>query len=478
MSQRHPNLLFLVTDQQQRGTLASYGNPIIQMPHLNRLAAQSTLFERAYCAQPVCGPARATLFTGTYPHWHGQITLDGPMRDDVSFLTDLIDDRWCRGFFGRTAHNCYADEPAPRADSLDEVEFTNLAPVDWLRARGIEPLNGETFTKADRPLLPEELGEPAYLAELACDFIARHAHHPFALTVSINEPHDPFSGPLNELHSVSDVTLPNNFLPPKTNQPRKALLEHLHYRNCGKEGVSLDTEEGWRLSIARYWGLCAQADRAIGRILAALDQHGIADDTLVVMTSDHGEMAGSHQLFGKNVMFDESIGVPLIMRLPGQRAGHSVPGPVSHAHVVPTILDVLGLPRPGHLQEPSLLPHLKGEQPGPTAAFAEWTGINYVVAATLESEPLPKWLAGVTDREAGMRDLGDAVRCVVTEDGWKLCWSELRQHELYDLNRDPGELDNLAFLPESVPRFAELAAMIRRWQENTGDLLELNLPPD
>ena len=168
-------------------------------------------------------------------------------------------------------------------------------------------------------------------------------------------------------------------------------------------------------------GLCAQVDRALGRVFDQLDAAGVTDDTLVIFTADHGELAGSHQLFGKNLMFEESIGVPLLISRPGQRGARHVRAPVSHVDVAPTVLDELGIAAPSHLQGRSLTPWLDGAGPSARPAFVEWTGINYLVHDDLQRDPLPGYLARITTRAAGLADLADRVRCVIAPDGWKFC---------------------------------------------------------
>ena len=470
-SSTSPNLLLIVTDQQARSTVAAYGNDRIQVPRMNALAERSTVFDRAYCAQPVCGPARACLFTGTWPHHNGQVTLGRhPMHDHIPCLTDMLDDRWVCGFFGRSGSHRYADGPAPRAGGIDELDFNDIAPDHLLRAHGLTPVDGVRFGKADRPAIPEHLGGPSNIAAKACDFIRRHAGRPFALTLCFYEPHDPLSGPLDDLHPFDQVPLPDNWHhPPGPDQPRKALLEHLSVLHHRKDGIALRSELAWRLLIQRYWGLCTQVDRALGRVFDQLDASGAAGDTLVILTADHGELAGSHQLFGKNLMYEESIGVPLLISRPGQRRDRHVHAPVGHVDIVPTVLDELGVAAPEHLQGTSLTPWLDGADPPPRPAFVEWTDINYLVHEDLKRDPLPDYLAEVTTRDAGLADLADAVRCIVTPEGWKFCLSPAGQHELYDLNDDPGETANLAFRPEHAERCRDLTARIRDWQVATGD---------
>ena len=354
---------------------------------------------------------------------------------------------------------------------IDELDFNDVAPDHLLRAHGLTPIDGVRFGKMDRPAIPEHLGGPANIAARACDFIRRHAGRPFALTLCFYEPHDPLSGPLDDLHPFDQVPLPDNWHhPPGPDQPRKALLEHLSVLHHPKDGIALRSELAWRLLIQRYWGLCTQVDRALGRVFDALDASGTADDTLMILTADHGELAGSHQLFGKNLMFEESIGVPLLISRPGQRHARQVRAPVGHVDVVPTVLDELGIAKPGppagHLARTvAATAPIRRRRP------RSWNGPASTIwsTRTLKRDPLPGYLAEVTTREAGLADLADTVRCIVTAEGWKFCLSAAGQHELYDLNDDPGETANLAFRPEHAERCRALAALIREWQFATGD---------
>ena len=142
--------------------------------------------------------------------------------------------------------------------------------------------------------------------------------------------------------------------------------------------------------------------------------------------------------------------------------------PTGHVDIVPTVLEELGVSGPAHLQGRSLTPWLNGCDPPLQPAFVEWNGINYQVHEDLKRDPLPDYLAEVTSREAGLADLADTVRCIVTADGWKFCLSSSSQHELYNLKNDPGETTNLAFRPEHTELCHELTSQIYEWQVATG----------
>ena len=475
---RAPNLLFIITDQQRFDTLAAYGNHRIKMPFLNRLASQSYVFEKAYVTQPVCSPSRSSILTGTYPHWNGVTENDIPLKPGVTVLPEMITKGdYFKGYLGRTGHLMDADRVPSPVLGLQERKIYSMPPDDYLIENGIMPIDGKSYTKTDRAHLPEPFCGPAYLAEDSSRFIRENREHPFVLFSSIYEPHDPLWGPFNDLHDPAEVALPDNFSAvPTADQPLKTRLEQqcVYEREHGNS--PLRTEQDWRKIIARYWGLCSLVDKYIGKILNTIEECGLWDNTIIVFTSDHGDMMGSHRLLGKNVMFEESVRVPLLIRLPGQKTSRKISNPVSLIDLVPTLLDLLGQNIPGHLQGKSLKPVLEDTGNTSDDVFVQWTGVNYIVTQDLSEEPIPDYLAKITTREEAMAALGDVVRSIVTHDGWKFNWSQRGEHELYNLNEDPGETTNLVVRKDSLPLMRELAERIRRWQQRTGDALELPLP--
>ena len=239
--------------------------------------------------------------------------------------------------------------------------------------------------------------------------------------------------------------------------------------------MPLQTEADWRRVMANYWGLCSLVDTHTGTILRTLDECGLRDNTVVVYTSDHGDMMGNHRLLAKCVMFEEAARVPLLIRLPGQRSSRRVRGPVSQIDLVPTLLDLLGQPIPGHLQGKSLRPVL--ERSGDVAleedVVIEWNGPNNGFGDRLGKVSIPPSMLELATREEIERATTDPVRTIVTPQGWKFNCSPLGEHELYNLNDDPLETQNLANLPEQRARMDELTDRIRRWQERTSDTVEL-----
>lgn len=484
-----PNLLFIYTDQQRPDSLAAYGNDLIEMPNLNRLAEESVVFERTYVSQPVCQPSRSTLLTGLYPHTAGVDSghIFSPLKRETPCLPELVEggDYVC-AHYGKWH---LGDDVFPQHgfDDWISIEDAQHRPVysegrdsfrhctyhDFLLEQGFEPdqveADGfEAFSLGYCARLPEEYGKPAFLARHASRFIRENRERPFILYVSIFEPHQPYFGPRDGQYDPRDVTLPANLANvPTEEQALKARVLYHIYEESGF-GVPLKTEGDWRGLVARYWGLCSLVDTHVGTILDTLEECGLKDETIVVFTSDHGDMMGSHRLRGKGLMFEESVRVPLLIRQPGQRACHRVGGPVGQVDLMPTLLDLMDQPVPGHLQGESLGPLIRGS--GTPASdrdvFIEWEG-------PLPMDHLPEAMKGVVSEEEAAASFSDPVRCIVSPDGWKFTCSRLGEHELYNLDQDPIEARNLARDPRYRSVMRDLGGRIRRWQVETGDTLDL-----
>jgi arylsulfatase A-like enzyme len=485
-----PNLLFIFTDEQRHDTLAAYGNTRIQMPNLNRLAAASTVFERAYVTQPVCTPSRASIMTGLYPHSNGCTENNLLLPDSVPCLPEMLRDDYATGYVGKwhLGDEIFAQHGFSEWYSIDDEYAAYYSPRrdrtarstyhSWLLDNGLRPDRGDVFSRHQCARLPEQYGKPAYVAREASSFIQRHAEEPFCLYVNFFEPHMPFYGPRDHQYDPAEVTLPANFDNlPTAEQAFKARILQQSYYLRGHSGLPLRTEGDWRRMIANYWGLCSLVDTHAGAILDTLDHCGLRDNTIVVYTSDHGDMMGSHRLLAKCVMFDEAARVPLLVRLPGQTAQRRVAGPVSQVDLVPTLLDLMEQPQPAHLQGRSLRPWLDGDSAARQAedVFIEWNGPNNGFGDIVGSVSLPGWMATLGQREEIVAAITDRVRTIVTRDGWKFNCSPRGEHELYNLNNDPLETRNLAAQAEHQPLLCDLLARIQSWQKQTGDTVALSL---
>jgi arylsulfatase A-like enzyme len=479
-----PNLLFIYTDEQAFNTLAAYGNRAIQMPNLNRLAAESVVFDEAYVVQPVCTPSRSALLTGLWPHQNGCTENNLSLWPEVRCLPELVTDgeyvtahhgKWHLGdeIFSQHGFDAFVsiEDEYGRYYSAGRAQEQRSSYHRFLLENGFTPQNGVTFGRGEAARLPEAYGKPAFVAAEASRFIRENRARPFILYANFLEPHMPFFGPRDDQYDPAEVPLPPNFEDvPTASQPLKTRLMQEYYFRHGHSGLPLRTEAEWRRMIANYWGLCSLVDTHVGTILDTLDECGLADDTIVVFTSDHGDMMGSHRLLAKCVMYQEAVRVPLLIRLPGRRRGHRVSGPVSQIDIVPTLLDFMGQPIPEHLPGKSL----RGRMAGDTAAPAEnvfimWGGSNNGITDRVGQVAIPDWmteLAPCAEIEAAFRD---PVRAVITPDGWKLNYSPLGEHELYNLGQDPGETRNLARETGGVDIFNRLTDDIRAWQQKVAD---------
>jgi len=468
-----PNLLFILTDQQRADSMACYGNTYLDVPNLNRLSEESFVFENAYVSQPVCSPSRATLLTGTYPHTARVPSCNVPLPTDIPTIAELVDEdyhcawlgKWHLGdeiFAQRGFDEWVGSEDGYRAHYSSRERLAQFSPYHhFLSEQGLEPdrelLGERIFSRHFQASLPEELTKAAFLGDRAAEFIHRSGEEPFVAFVSYLEPHPPHTGPLNELYDPADLPVgPSFFQKPGVNASLLNRLMAAYYMESEEYGIDLRTEAGWRGVRACYWGNVSLVDRSVGKILAALEESGHAEDTIVVFTSDHGEMAGDHGILGKCVLYEESVRVPLLIRAPGLGRQQTIlPGNMSHVDLLPTLLDLMGQPIPAHLQGESRVPVLRDEASlAQNDIFIEWNG--------RDGHPIPG--------EAEVNpSLARPWRSLVSADRWKLNLCLADQGELYDLKQDPYEMTNRFDDPNEQARIAGMFDKIRQWQATTGD---------
>lgn len=480
---RH-NLLFIFTDEQRPDTMAAYGNTLIQTPYLNRLADESVVFEKCYVTQPVCTPSRSSILTGLWPHTNGCTANNIPLRPETPCVPEMVDG--CRtAYFGKwhLGDEIYAQHGFDHWVSIEDGYIAHYGPDrdrnarssyhHYLVSKGYVPEDPRnTFPRIQAARMPEEDCKPAFLAHE----VSRWLHsvskdERFIAYVNFLEPHMPFTGPRDHQYPPESVALPGNFdnLPVERNHLRTRLLQRSYYLH-GHEGMPLRNEFDWRRLIANYWGLVSQVDAALGRILETLAACGLDDDTIVVFSSDHGDMMGSHRLLAKTVMFEESARTPLLVRAPGLRP-RIERAPVSQIDLGPTLLDMLGERGPDTLQGRSLRPLLEtGRLEGDSDVFVEWNGANSGISK-LERDETPDGLAPLATPEEIRASLRDPIRTIVTADGWKLNWSpDLGQHELFNLRDDPLETRNLYASEDCREQVGVLRRRLDAWGARTGDV--------
>jgi arylsulfatase A-like enzyme len=322
------------------------------------------------------------------------------------------------------------------------------------------------FSREFTAVMAERHTKAGFLGREAARFLReRNDDRPFLLSVNFLEPHMPFFGPLNDLYDPDHVPCSPSFLrypgPEATLRHRMIAAE---FQAKGEDGFRL-TPWRWRRYRANYLGLVTLVDRAVGGILQALDESGQADNTIVVFTSDHGEMMGDHALLGKSVLFEPAVRVPLMIRVPWLTQPRRIDGRISQIDLVPTLLELLGESPPSHLQGSSRADALRGRTSlVNNEVIIEWNPNR--ISAMAHAPP------GFTDEQAHMVDR-QSWRSLISAEGWKLNLSDDDLGELYDLNNDPYELRNRINDADQSERVRELTSRIHSWQRNTQDRVVL-----
>jgi arylsulfatase A-like enzyme len=478
---RKLNVLLIWTDQQRFDTLAAYGNNFIQAPTLNKLASQSVIFQRHYVAQAVCTPSRATVMTGLYPHQHQCIVNNSLLNPQIRCLPELLSDPSYRtGYIGKWH---LGDEIFPQ-HGFEEWQATEdgydvffspghdqkqrSAYHHWLVEKGYKPdvTERNAFSRKYCTTLPIEHCKPAFIAEKAVDFLQRYRNESFILSCNYLEPHNPFNGPLNGLHDPAALPLPDNCRDDLDgNDP-------LRYRLNAEQSASKQRADNFaklRETYAIYYGMISQVDRSVASILKAVDDLGLAENTIVVFTSDHGEMMGSHGMSGKTFMFEESVRTPLMFCIPGVAGGRKISQPVCNVDIVPTVLELLGSKAGESLPGQSLVPLMQGKPPAEDHVFMEW---NAQVGPD-EDKPAKTKASAIATPEQVKAALAENTRAVVSPDGWKFCLSDADKGQLYHLAADPGETTNLFSSPPHRDVVERLTKRIHDWQLRTGDTLKV-----
>jgi arylsulfatase A-like enzyme len=481
-----PNILFILTDQQRYDSLACYGNDWLQAPNLNALADESFVFDAAYVTQPVCTPARASIMTGLYPQSTGLSRNNIPLPESVPVITEMAPEEYYSAHFGKwhLGNDTIRQRGFDHWVSVEDFhrrhytkrEYRNVE-ADYnqhLRDHGLEPppwtVSYEGWVAGAN--LSEEVTQAGFLGKVASEFISdysksEHRDDPLLMYLNFFEPHPPYTGPLNGLYDPATLPVGPAFLERPDGGSLVNRLRADHYMGgglnpLGAQGGDIHdttTEAGWRKLRAQYFANVTLVDRQLAKVFGALKDAGMWDDTVIVFTSEHGEMAGDHGMLEKRSLYEEAARVPLLMRVPGLGRSHArIDGSFGQVDLVPTLLELMGQELPGHLQGKSRLPVLRGEE------------------TLLDSEAFVQW-NGMGDRNLGSPAINRMVavpwRGVVTGDRWKLNLSPGDQCELYNLNTDPAEMENLFDRPEHRDRVREMAARIRIWQQQTGDTMPL-----
>lgn len=473
--QDKPNLLFIWTDQQRADTMAAYGNTKIHAPNLNKLAGESVVFQKAYVTQPVCTPNRSAVMTGLWPHTSGCTANNIRLPQDIPSLPEIVNDsdyrtaymgKWHLGDEIFVQHGF--EEWAAIEDNYikyyrkgrDRSKRSHYH--HFLIEHGYKPDDGNKFSRSFAARRPLEHCKPKFLETKACQFLRRNRNEPFMLYINFLEPHPPYFGPLDKEHNPDKVDLPANFSDPlEENEPLRYRLKRQKSRNTYGNEASI------RKLIAKYWGLVTQVDMSVGVILKTLDELGLTDNTIVVYTSDHGDMMGAHNMTGKTVMYEEAVRIPWLMRIPQMsRTTHLINNRVSHIDMVPTLLELMGKQWAGRFPGQSLVPVIKDGKGSRDHVYIEWNPNSGAVK-------VKKGGTNLASKEELKRIENEHSRAVISPDGWKLCLSDVDKCQLFNLVEDPGETINLFDSGQHDQIIGRLTDRIHRWQETVRDKVKV-----
>lgn len=406
-----PNILFIHTDEQRADTLGCYGNDVVETSHIDELANDGVTFNEGHCTHPLCSPSRGSLVTGRYPSVHGvwrnglglpaeETTIAEVLRDE-GYRTGLIGKGHFQPWHGdpdlfeESVSTAMVDDPADVWEfwrefngphyGFEHVQMTYQHGHRelwgghyglWIQEEHPEAIDSFPQEAALEPTdpayntwksaVPAELHSSTWVADRTINFIeAKDDDRPFYGWIGFPDPHFPYNppNPYCYKYDLDDIELPvdsEGMVWEQQDIPR-----YITYHLEEKYGVDWREmpEDKQREIIAHYYAMVDLVDDQVGRILEALERNGIADETIVVFTSDHGDWLGDHGLFQKGIPHTRGLTrIPWVVRWPGvSEPGRRVDAPASHVDLMPTLLDAAGADIPYGVQGESLRPVLTGE---------------------------------------------------------------------------------------------------------------------
>ncbi|MCB1647243.1 MAG: sulfatase-like hydrolase/transferase [Pseudomonadales bacterium] len=443
---KQPNILFIYSDQHRADVMGCAGNEVVKTPNLDRLAAEGMRFTQAWTESPICQPARASLLTGRYPHQHGIIgNFTGECRPDwQTYTRNLQEAGYKTAVVGKTHYSNWPmgkeREPAPGDEWLQQFgydhvieEFDRYVHVNYetpftrfVKERGdlaaYRKTISDRFRIGDRHWegvtspLPQALDLTSFLAGEAERWLdTQTGDNPWFLNLAFVQPHVPLMGDPEWADYYKDkVIRRSNTAIPSPDDEQWADHIALIRKHSHSE---LLTDEFVMAGARQYYAMVSLIDQKIGEVLAKLETRGELDNTLIIYSSDHGEMLGDHGLMAKMCFYKSSVRVPMIIRPPGGCESGAYDSPVQAFDMVATMLEAAGAKVLEGASARSLLPVLRGEN----------VKVRDVAHSMIRMRPgLPTWVA-VTDGNLRLTyelNTGEWV-------------------ELFDLSDDPDENENL-----------------------------------
>ena len=474
MEKNRPNILWFCTDQQRFDTIHALGNPHINTPNLDRLVEEGVAFTHAFCQSPICTPSRASFLTGRYPgNVRGCMNGNEEWGEGATLVTALLaESGYDCGLSGKFhlagAHG--REEPRPEDDGYRVFHWSHdpqdrypsgHAYADWLAAQGYSLRD----LREDPASIPPDLHQTTWCTDRAIDFLSeKRRKGPWLMSVNVFDPHAPFDPPQEYRDRYVASKMPSPLFRQSDLTTQTAIPGD--FQNQARPPEEFDAQE----VIASYYAMIELIDENIGRLFDALEETGQRENTVIIFTSDHGEMLGDHGLLLKGCRFYEGlVRVPLIISWPGHFPAQDQPAPddsqedgsssaeseavpensasdtpeenspaapagfVSNAlveliDIAPTLLELAGLSLPYGMQGRSLLPILRGE--APPHQHRDFVRCEYYRALNPD-------IPGRAQYEGSFATMyRDQRHKIVVYHGHE-------QGELYDLEKDPGEFENL-----------------------------------
>ena len=457
---QRPNILWICSDQQRWDTLECYGNAFVNTPNIDRLAAEGTCFDHAFSQSPVCTPSRAAFLTGRYPRTCRARQNGADIPDSETLVTKMLSDAgYTCGLSGKLhlracnpAHVGADGMESRLADGYSAFHWSHHSSSmgtsqnhywDWLSAQGqsfsAQPVEG---SRTVATAMTGETSQAAWCAEKAIEFIEAQARseRPWLFSVNMFDPHHSFDPPREFLEPylarLDEIPLPNYREGELVDKPEWQRYDHEHgaYGQGANFAWRNLSARDHKLIRAAYWAMCDLIDAQVGRMLDALARTGQRENTLIIYTSDHGDMLGDHGIYLKGPFFyDGAIRVPLLISWPGRIEVQRSSALVELVDLPQTLLDAVGLAHHPGMMGKSLWPLLTGAAAADVHRDDVYCEFYHACHGHNGESELPAMTTMVRTRRHKLT--------VVHGEG---------EGELYDLNADPGESRNLWDDPKSA----------------------------
>lgn len=442
------NILVLMADQMTPFALAAHGHRLTKTPHLDRLAKEGVVFDSAYCASPLCAPSRFSLLSGKLPSAIGAYDNAAEFPSQTLTFAHYLRAEGYRTVLSGKMHFCGADQ----LHGFEERLTTDIYPADFGWTPDWEHFderptwyhNMSSVIDAGPCVRTNQLDfddEVTFTARQKLFDIARERNagkdaRPFCMVASLTHPHDPYAIPQKywDMYRDEDIEMPVHRDSLQACDAHSKRLRHVFDADR-----TPPTDQQIRNARRAYYGAISYVDDQFGAILEALKQSGLDENTIVIVTSDHGEMLGERGLWYKMTFFEGGCRVPLIVHAPRQFDAHRVSASVSHLDLLPTFVELArGKPRdawPDSLDGKSLVPHLRGARDAHDEAIGEYLGEGAIAPIVMLRRGRFKFIHTPADPD-----------------------------QLYDVEADPLERNNLASNADYMAQAAAFREEIaRRW---------------